>query len=107
VVRIAEYSAEQLGRPLTFASWCGERSAFFFHGDKEPFHLCWRKWGQEYALPSRGIHTLSGTMCQHDFGGNRIFQHRNGRKWSMYQDLQGPFFPRHRFVLRKGRRESS
>ena len=57
VVRIAEYLAEQLGRPLTFASWCGERSAFFFnhvYGDKELFHLCWRKLGQEYAMPIAG-----------------------------------------------------
>jgi alpha 1,2-mannosyltransferase len=65
-------------RALTFANWCGERSAFFFshfahfahvHGDKELFHLCWRKLGQEYAMPSRGIHTLTGTMCHHDFQG--------------------------------------
>ncbi|NLF73509.1 MAG: hypothetical protein GX575_31110, partial [Candidatus Anammoximicrobium sp.] len=43
-------------RALTFANWCGERSAFFFqhvYGDKELFHLCWRKLGQEYAMPTR------------------------------------------------------
>ena len=42
-------------RALTFANWCGERSAFFFnhvYGDKELFHLCWRKLGQEYAMPT-------------------------------------------------------
>ena len=36
-------------RALTFANWCGERSAFFFqhvYGDKELFHLCWRKSGR-------------------------------------------------------------
>ena len=63
-------------RALTFANWCGERSAFFFqhvHGDKELFHLCWRKLGQEYAMPSRGILTLPGTMCQHDFDGSGSF----------------------------------
>ncbi len=82
-------------RMLTFANWCGERSAFFFqhvYGDKELFHLCWRKLGQEYAMPSHGIHTLSGTMCQHDFQGNRVFQHRNGRKWSVGQNPQTPGF---------------
>jgi len=84
-------------RALTFANWCGERSAFYFqhvHGDKELFHLCWRKLGQEYAMPSRGIHSLTGTMCQHDFDGNRVFQHRNGRKWSMGQNPQVPGFER-------------
>ena len=63
-------------RALTFANWCGERSAFFFnhvYGDKELFHLCWRKLGQEYAMPSRGILTLPGTMCQHDFDGSGSF----------------------------------
>jgi DNA modification methylase len=82
-------------RALTFANWCGERSAFFFahvHGDKELFHLCWRKLGQEYAMPSRGIHTLAGTMCQHDFEDHRLFQHRNGRKWSLYDNPQVPGF---------------
>lgn len=57
-------------RALTYANGCGERLAFFFnhvYGNKERFHLCWRKLGQEYAMPPRGIHTLSGTMCQHDF----------------------------------------
>ncbi len=84
-------------RALTFANWCGERSAFFFqhvYGDKELFHLCWRKLGQEYAMPSRGIHTLTGTMCQHDFDGKRVFQHRNGRKWSLYANSQVPGFER-------------
>lgn len=42
------------------------------------------------AAPSRGIHTLSGKMCQHDFEGKRVFQHRNGRKWSMYDNPQVP-----------------
>ena len=46
--------------------------------------------GVRHAEP--GIHTLSGTMCQHDFDGNRVFQHRNGRKWSMYENPQVPGF---------------
>lgn len=43
-------------------------------------------------MPSRGIHTLTGTMCQHDFEGKRVFQHRNGRKWSLYDNPQVPGF---------------
>ena len=54
--------------------------------------MCWRKLGHEYAMPTRGIHTLSGTMCQHDFEDHRLFQHRNGRKWSMYDNPQVPGF---------------
>ena len=63
-----------------------EWSDFYYshiHGDKETFHMAWRKLGQEYSMPGRGIHSLAGTMCQHDFHDNRIFQHRNLRKWSL------------------------
>jgi hypothetical protein len=34
-------------------------------------------------MPNRGIYSLPGTMCQHDFEGNRLFQHRNMRKWQL------------------------
>jgi hypothetical protein len=77
---------------LQVAMHLNEWSDFYYHhvhGDKETFHLAWRKLGQEYAMPSRGIHWLPGTMCQHDFDGNRLFQHRNLRKW----ELDGPNEP--------------
>ncbi len=54
------------------------------HGDKDTFHLAWRKLGKEYAMPDRGIHNLSGlVMCQHDFASERLFQHRNMDKWRL------------------------
>jgi hypothetical protein len=37
-------------------------------------------------MPSRGIDALPGVMCQHDFEGRRLFQHRNMRKWSFYHN---------------------
>jgi hypothetical protein len=46
----------------------------------------------EYAMPSRGIDALPGVMCQHDFEGNRVFQHRNMRKWSFYHNPPTPRF---------------
>lgn len=36
-------------------------------------------------MPPRGIHALRGTMCQHDFDGRRVFQHRNLCKWSLFR----------------------
>ena len=30
------------------------------------------------------LHPLEGTMCQHDFEGRRLFQHRNMLKWKVY-----------------------
>lgn len=61
-------------------------SDFYFrhiHGDKDTFHLAFRRAGNSYAMPSRGIHPLDCTMCQHDFQGRRIFQHRNLDKWRL------------------------
>jgi len=72
-------------RALHVAMHLNEYSDFYYdhiHGDKETFHLAWRKIGQEYAMPPRGIHALEATMCQHDFAGERVFQHRNLDKWS-------------------------
>lgn len=63
-----------------------EWSDFYYqhiHGDKETFHMAWRKIGQKYAMPSRSIFSLRGTMCQHDFDGERLFQHRNMLKWQL------------------------
>jgi hypothetical protein len=71
---------------LSLTMWLNEYSDFWYrhvHGDKETFHLAWRKLNLPYAMPARGIHPLPGTMCQHDFEGNRIFQHRNCLKWSL------------------------
>jgi hypothetical protein len=63
-----------------------EHSDFYYkhiHGDKDTFHMAWHMVGQKYAMPSRGIHALRATMCQHDFDGRRIFQHRNMDKFRL------------------------
>ena len=63
-----------------------EHSDFYYrhlHGDKDTFHFAWRMLGREYAMVPHPIHTIPGTMCQHDFDGNRLFQHRNRDKWSI------------------------
>ena len=66
-----------------------EYSDFYYRyiwGDKETFHMAWRKLRQPFAMPSRGIDGLPGVMCQHDFEGRRIFQHRSLRKWTLDGD---------------------
>lgn len=73
-------------RELQLTMHLNEHSDFYYlhvHGDKETFHMAWRRLEREYAMPDRGIHALPDTMCQHDFEGNRVFQHRNMRKWSL------------------------
>ncbi len=72
---------------LCLSMWFNENSDFYFHyvhGDKETFHLAFRKLKTSYWLIPHGIHALEATMCQHDFQGQRIFQHRNCDKWDLF-----------------------
>jgi ADP-heptose:LPS heptosyltransferase len=73
---------------LNLCMWFNENSDFYYqflHGDKETFHLAFRKLKRAYALVQQPIHTLEATMCQHDFRRRRIFQHRNMDKWDLFQ----------------------
>lgn len=74
-------------RPLRLTMWFNEQHRFFYRfmiGDKDTFRFAWHKLGATYAMPPFPIHPLQGTMCQHDFSGRRLFQHRNGRKWKLH-----------------------
>jgi ADP-heptose:LPS heptosyltransferase len=74
-------------KALCLALWFNENSDFYYrhvHGDKETFHLAFRRLKQPYALIPTPMHRLDGTMCQHDFGGKRIFQHRHLHKWKLF-----------------------
>jgi ADP-heptose:LPS heptosyltransferase len=74
-------------RPLNLAMWMNAHSDFWYrhvYGDKETFHLAWRKLDAQYAMPARGLVELpAGVMCQHDFEGRRVFQHRSRAKWTV------------------------
>jgi hypothetical protein len=72
---------------LQLCLWFNENSDFYYqyvHGDKETFHLAFRKLNKTYSMIQTPIHPLDGTMCQHDFQGRRIFQHRNQDKWDVF-----------------------
>ena len=74
---------------MQLCMWYNEFSDFFYnhvHGDKETFHLAFRKLDQPYSMPDTPIHPLEATMCQHDFDGNRLFQHRNLDKWALFRE---------------------
>jgi FkbM family methyltransferase len=72
---------------LMLTMWYNANSDFYYryvHGDKETFHMAFRKLNRPYAMTSRRIVTLNASvMCQHDFRGKRIFQHRNMAKWEL------------------------
>jgi hypothetical protein len=73
--------------PMRLALWFNEHSDFYYqhiHGDKETFHLAFHKLRRSYGFVPTPVHRLPGTMCQHDFEGRRIFQHRNMDKWNVF-----------------------
>jgi hypothetical protein len=71
---------------LQLSLWFNANSDFYYqylHGDKETFHLAFRKLKRSYTLVPTPIQPLERTMCQHDFEGRRLFQHRNCDKWDL------------------------
>lgn len=77
---------ERCWRALKLSMWFNENSDFYYqylHGDKETFHLAFCKLNKSFSFIAKPIHTLDGAMCQHDFDGWRLFQHRNTAKWNL------------------------
>ena len=71
---------------LNLAQHYNDHSDFYYrhvYGDKETFHLAFLRTDTPFAMPTAPIHTLRSTMCQHDFAGRRLFQHRVGDKWRL------------------------
>lgn len=77
---------EKCWKPLMLTMWMNEHSDFWYryvHGDKDTFHMAWRRLKAPYSMTSYRVHALPGIICQHDFEGRRIFQHRNRAKWTL------------------------
>lgn len=77
---------ERCWQALCLSMWFNENCDFYYryiHGDKETFHLAFRKIRKTYSLIPTPAHGLDSTMCQHDFEGRRVFQHRNTDKWDI------------------------
>jgi hypothetical protein len=75
---------ESCWRELQMTMHLNEHSDFYYqhiHGDKDTFHMAWHMMKTPYSMPDKPIHALRATMCQHDFEGRRIFQHRNMDKF--------------------------
>jgi len=73
--------------PLALTRWYNEHADFYYqhvYGDKETLHFAFRKLEAAYAMPARRLEMLRGAMCQHDFAGRRLFQHRNMDKWTLF-----------------------
>lgn len=74
-------------------------------GGRGLFHMAWRKLHQPYAMPEFPPQMLSvpdvsgetkdAMLCQHDFSGERLFQHRLFCKWDLLGEnpwISGAFF---------------
>jgi hypothetical protein len=89
---------ETCWKALCLTKHYNDYSDFYYqyvHGDKETFHFAFRKVGQLYAMTRHPMRFGSGTMFQHDFRGQLVFQHRNYAKWSLVGD--NPSVPTFRF----------
>jgi hypothetical protein len=80
---------------LQLTNWLCERGTGFFwhhcHGDKDCFRAAWHRTATPFAMPKLGVTTLSDyVMCQYDFDGARLFQHRNMDKWSLKVNVRVP-----------------
>src|SRR5262249_10343598 len=51
------------------------------YGDKETYHMAWLMLDQAFSMPASRSRRLPLTLCQHDFDGRLLFQHRNRAKW--------------------------
>ena len=74
--------------PMQLTLHLNEHSDYYyaaFFGDKDTFHLAWRKLGVEYSItPHRPValdHYI--VLLQFDPEGERLFQHRCNSKWTI------------------------
>jgi len=78
--------------PLNLATFFCSHSDYYFrfvHGDKECFHLAWRRLGRNYGMPMTWPNWDLHTALQYDFKGEIIFVHRNNDKWKLSGNVLG------------------
>jgi hypothetical protein len=74
-------------RALQLTMFLNKHSDFFYRwllGDKDTFHMAWRRIAQPYGMPMFRPEQDSENgpvLYQHDFQGRRFLQHRNQDKW--------------------------
>lgn len=73
-------------KELLLTMWMNEYSDYFYKfvfGDKSTFHLAWARLNTNWAMPQRGAGGNQGSLFQHDFEGNILFQHCTRNKPSL------------------------
>jgi ADP-heptose:LPS heptosyltransferase len=70
-------------QPLNLAWHYNEQAYLYYrviYGDKDTFHMAFRKTGHPYAMPGHPVRRVGMAMIQHDAGGERLFEHLTFRK---------------------------
>jgi hypothetical protein len=70
-------------KALVLAHWMQNNSDYFYqivHGDKEIFHMSWKKTNTPYIMP-RNLQGTASAMLQFDFSDRPLFYHNNMCKW--------------------------
>lgn len=72
--------------PLQLALYFNAHSDFYYryvYGDKDTFYLAWRICEAPFGMTPHPTKRLPCVLCQHDFAGELLFQHRNRVKWML------------------------
>src|SRR5579875_1680290 len=73
-------------RELNLTCHYNEHSDFYYHivhGDKDTFHMAWRKLGTEYAIVGHDAEVVVHSFLQRWFDDRPVFFHRTGDKWRL------------------------
>ena len=84
--------------PLALTIWLNDHSDYVYqhvYGDKDTFHLAWRKLGHEACMPTREPGWEQIAFLQKDFAGNPLFIHRTRDKFRWTGEMDGMGVPRH------------
>jgi FkbM family methyltransferase len=85
-------------RALALADWLNDHSDYVYrhiYGDKDTFHLAWRKLGHEVCVPTDEPGWESVAFVQQDFEGRPLFIHRTRDKFRWDGTIDGMEVPRH------------
>ena len=83
-------------KPLALTMWLNDHSDFVYHhvyGDKDTFHLAWRKMGHEVCVPTAWPAWHVVAFLQQDFGGRPLFVHRCRDKFRWNGQIDGADVP--------------
>jgi len=83
---------------LWLTNWLNDHSDYVYHhiyGDKDTFHLAWRKLGAEACIPTREPGWDRVAFLQRDFAGRTLFVHRTRDKFRWEGSIDGQCISAH------------